>query len=79
MSKPTEKEIEDKIAKEIYEVMSKQMFYDWYMNEDDKSFTAHISGDDDCPTKEDIIKGLKSLFGRVIEKTKELVNESAIQ
>ena len=75
MSKPTEKEIEDKITEEIYEVMSKQMFYDWYMNDDDKSFTAHIQRDENCPSKEDIIQGLKSLFGRVIEKTKELVNE----
>ena len=74
MSKPTEQEIEDQLANEIYEVMSRQSFYDFYMAEDTDSFTAHIQCDDKCVSKEEVIKELKSLFHPVIKKAKELVS-----
>ena len=74
MAKPTDQEIEDKITEEIYSVMSGQDFYDFYMSEASDSFTAHIQCDNDCPTKEEMIKELKSLFHPVIKKAKELVS-----
>ena len=74
MSKLTDQEIEDQLANEIYELMTRQTFYDFYMSEASDSFTAHIQCDNDCPTKEEMIKELKSLFHPVIKKAKELVS-----
>jgi hypothetical protein len=60
--------IEDQLVNEIYEIMSRQSFYNFYTSEADDSFTAHIQCNDNCPTKEEILKEIKSLFQPLIKK-----------
>ena len=76
MSKLTDTEIEDTMTNEFYELLTRQSFYDFYMSKAKKSFTAHIECDNDCPTKEEILKDIKDLFYTPINKVKELVHAS---
>ena len=77
MSKPTEQEIEQKLAESIYEVMTSEIFHKFYMSKSIKSLEAHISRyNENCPTKEQILNELKIQFYQVIKVTKELINES---
>ena len=70
----TDKEIEDKLLDSIYESLSKQDFYDFYMSKSRKSFTAHLEQSDNCPTKEEILKQIKHSFPEVIKQVKEMIS-----
>lgn len=47
--------------KKIYEVLTKQSFWDWYT--DDGRFEKYIRGDEYCPIKEEILKDISEMFG----------------
>ena len=75
MSKPTEKEIEDKIGEALWRVMTSQPFATFYNSKSKKSLDAHIRGEIDCPpTKEEIKEKMKHPFCHVYAAVKEIVN-----
>lgn len=49
---------EDNKVQSIFDTLTTQRFYDWYMGK----FDDWISGEENAPTKEEILKDIKQLF-----------------
>lgn len=76
MSKPTDQEFEDRLAEQIYNVLTGEQFHKFYMSKSVNSLTGHIQCDEGCPTKEEIKEKIKFQFNRVLNEAKEMINES---
>ena len=77
MSKPTEEEIEDRVCLAIYDTLNNEDFHQFYIDEGEKSLTAHICGDINSPTKEEILLTIKSHFSRpLIKVIKDICNDT---
>jgi len=74
MSKPTEKEIEDKIGEALWWVMTSQPFATFYNSKSKKSLDAHIRGEIGAPTKEEMKEKMKHPFCHLYASVKEIVN-----
>ena len=69
MSKPTDQEFEDRLAEQIYNVLTGEQFHKFYMSKSVNSLTGHIQCDEGCPTKEEIKEFIIKTFDYDLNRT----------